>query len=173
MPYYIEGKIYKIVNDIDDKIYIGSTCNPLHKRFFYHKNKASKSGCKFLSHMKLIGPPHFRIILVERYPCASKNELSAREEYWIKELKPELNGYSDTDLVSEKDSLSSFYKENPHFKVRPAKQTEQHIASRIKSTQETCARKRIFRLHMEAMELNNSINLRGNEIDKMCQMHRI
>ena len=34
---YENGKIYKIVNDVDDDIYIGSTTQPLCKRFGDHK----------------------------------------------------------------------------------------------------------------------------------------
>ncbi len=42
MPNYQSGKIYKIVNDIDDRIYIGSTTYPLHKRLYKHKTSAAR-----------------------------------------------------------------------------------------------------------------------------------
>ena len=29
MSFYDNGKIYKLVNNVDDKIYVGSTCNLL------------------------------------------------------------------------------------------------------------------------------------------------
>ena len=32
----IQGKIYKIINNIDNDIYIGSTTNSLHLRFAVH-----------------------------------------------------------------------------------------------------------------------------------------
>ena len=34
---YNNGKIYRITNNIDDMIYIGSTCLPLRKRFIATK----------------------------------------------------------------------------------------------------------------------------------------
>ena len=34
---YKNGKIYKIVSDLTDKIYIGSTTQPLYKRHSKHK----------------------------------------------------------------------------------------------------------------------------------------
>ena len=42
---YKNGKIYSIRNSIDDDVYIGSTTQPLSKRFFWHKQgmKCKKS----------------------------------------------------------------------------------------------------------------------------------
>ena len=65
---YSKAKIYKIVNDIDDDIYIGATCQALSKRMAEHR-KSMKS--KRDSHIKLykkmneIGVEHFKILLVE------------------------------------------------------------------------------------------------------------
>ena len=42
MPNYQQAKIYKIVNNVDDEIYVGSTVNRLSKRFSDHKAKAKK-----------------------------------------------------------------------------------------------------------------------------------
>ena len=36
---YQNGKIYQITNNIDDMVYIGSTCLPLRKRWYNHKNE--------------------------------------------------------------------------------------------------------------------------------------
>ena len=35
---YTNGKIYQITNNLNDMIYIGSTCLPLRKRWYNHKN---------------------------------------------------------------------------------------------------------------------------------------
>ena len=43
-----KGKIYKITNDYNDDIYVGSTTQPLCKRMAAHKNKF-----KFKPHYKL------------------------------------------------------------------------------------------------------------------------
>ena len=90
---YLKGKIYKIINEIDDEIYVGSTCNPLSKRMYDHKGNINrkKETIKLYKHMDKLDFDNFEIILVENYPCKSKDELNAREEYWRKQLKATLN----------------------------------------------------------------------------------
>ena len=39
---YSKGKIYKIVNDIDNMVYIGSTTLSLNKRMAYHRGTMKK-----------------------------------------------------------------------------------------------------------------------------------
>ncbi len=73
------GKIYKIVNNVNDIIYIGSTTQPLPKRFSCHKTQATTRTTKFNMAMKEIGVGHFRIILIELFACTCKAELEARE----------------------------------------------------------------------------------------------
>jgi hypothetical protein len=46
---------------------------------------------KIYQFMRLIGTEHFNIILLELFPCNSKEELRAREHYYITTLKPVLN----------------------------------------------------------------------------------
>ena len=42
MPNYQNGKIYKLVSNISNDIYIGSTVNKLSHRLNKHKSKANK-----------------------------------------------------------------------------------------------------------------------------------
>jgi hypothetical protein len=74
---YANGKIYKVVNDVNDCVYFGSTTQPLSKRFSAHK--ATVGSTKFYNAMKTIGPDHFKIVLVELFACNTKAELEARE----------------------------------------------------------------------------------------------
>lgn len=76
---YKNGKIYKVVNDVNDMEYIGSTTQPLPKRWYGHKADAKKHPTPFYTAVNAIGIDHFRIILVENFPCGSKAELEARE----------------------------------------------------------------------------------------------
>lgn len=39
---YKNGKIYRLVNSVDDEFYVGSTCLPLAKRKSTHKSEAKK-----------------------------------------------------------------------------------------------------------------------------------
>ena len=45
MACYENGKIYAIRNNVNDMVYIGSTCNPLHKRFYDHKHHMKTENC--------------------------------------------------------------------------------------------------------------------------------
>ena len=81
MNKYNSGKIYKVVNTIDDKIYIGSTTQRLCDRMGNHRIKArddSKTSI-FYTHMRNIGIEHFKIILINVFSCESKDELEAEE----------------------------------------------------------------------------------------------
>ena len=74
---YQTGKIYQIVNDVNDQVYIGSTCMPLSKRLYSHK-KDCKNGCSQRQLFVLArehGWSHFRIRLLGSYPCDDNNQL--------------------------------------------------------------------------------------------------
>jgi hypothetical protein len=81
---YQNGKIYQITNNIDDMVYIGSTCLPLRKRIYNHK-KEHHSGKgpnrRLFQHTTQYGWGEFDIILVEEYPCANNDQLRQREEH--------------------------------------------------------------------------------------------
>ena len=84
-----KSKIYKITNDYNDEIYIGSTCNTLIKRFINHKSDSKKEHCKNKQIYKLmnqIGFERFRIELIEEYVCQDKYQLRQREGHFIREI---------------------------------------------------------------------------------------
>lgn len=92
MNRYEKGKIYKLVNSVDDEIYVGSTCLDLPKRLYKHKKLAKdKPDRHVYKHLIDIGWEHVRIIQIEEYKCKNKNELLAREQHYIDTLKPSLN----------------------------------------------------------------------------------
>ena len=86
---FSKGKIYKISNDYNEDVYVGSTCDTLIKRFSSHK---SNRNCKTKINRPLnvlmneIGTERFRIDLIEDYPCNDKYQLRQREGYWIGEM---------------------------------------------------------------------------------------
>ena len=89
---YSKAKIYKLVNNVDDKIYVGSTTCSLAQRKAGHKTDAKRAlkrpVCK---HFNEIGWTNVEIVLLENYACTSLAELTARERKWIDKLKPVLN----------------------------------------------------------------------------------
>ena len=72
---YSKGRIYKIVNTMNDMIYIGHTTQILSKRFYDHKAKSDWQTTKFYLGMKAVGKDNFSIILIELFPCVSKEQL--------------------------------------------------------------------------------------------------
>jgi hypothetical protein len=83
---YSEGKIYKIVSDQTDKVYIGSTAEKtLSLRMSKHRSdyKGYCNGSRpYRTSFQLLVFDDAQIILVEKFSCNSKDELHAREEYW-------------------------------------------------------------------------------------------
>ena len=86
MVQYSNGRIYKIICDNDDSIYIGSCSMDLRKRLSNHKMKNSKCSSKYLFEQG-----DCDIILIEKYPCNDCEELRMREQYWMNIYKK--NGF--------------------------------------------------------------------------------
>lgn len=87
---YKNGKIYKIVSDLTDNIYIGSTCQLLCKRLAKHKSNYKgflNKKDSYITSYKLIELGETRIELIEDFPCERKEQLNAREGYYIKLFK--------------------------------------------------------------------------------------
>jgi group I intron endonuclease len=76
---YKNGQIYKVVNDVNDMLYIGSTCTTLSRRFSSHKQMSKTATSRHYAAMRELGVDRFRIILIEKFPCTCKAELVARE----------------------------------------------------------------------------------------------
>ena len=86
------GFIYKLTNTVDDEFYVGSTTTDIQQRLKNHLrcfqiNKHSK----LYSKMNDIGFDKFHIEEIETVLFDDKYELYARENFYIKELKPPLN----------------------------------------------------------------------------------
>jgi len=90
---YQNGKIYTIRNKNNDTlIYIGSTVQPLHKRFYAHKinayNEKSKEYNKLLFQKirETNNINDWYIELYENFPCNNKEQLNKREGEIIREI---------------------------------------------------------------------------------------
>lgn len=99
---YNKGKIYRLVNSVDDEVYVGSTIQSLAVRKGGHKTDAVRCpNVKVYKHLNNVGWDNVDIVLIENYACTSKEELNARERYWIEELKASLNNRIPTRTVKE------------------------------------------------------------------------
>jgi hypothetical protein len=89
---YQLGKIYKIVCNTTNKVYVGSTCEPtLAKRLANHKRSykayMEKKARGYATSFEIIGGNNYEIVLLENYPCHSRDELHKRERHYIETLE--------------------------------------------------------------------------------------
>ena len=125
MPNYQQSKIYKIISPHTDKIYIGSTTNPylsnrksVHKAHYdMWKDDNTKQYC---SSFELYDLGDVEYILLELYRCNSKDELTARERYWIEQNINNVVNIVKKPYLSKqelKQHKHDYYEENKeHFK---------------------------------------------------------
>ena len=97
------GKIYKLVSDSTDKIYIGSTNEKyLSRRLAKHKacfwEWIMDEQC-YMSSYELIKYIDVRIVLIKNYPCETRDELRIKEQEYI-------NKYRDICVNKQKAYLS-------------------------------------------------------------------
>lgn len=86
MPNYQNSKIYKLICDNPELVYYGSTTQKyLASRLSGHHQgyKKKVKGHNDCSSYKLFEAGNVKIILVESFPCKTKEELLYRERYWI------------------------------------------------------------------------------------------
>ena len=86
MNRYEKGQIYKVVDIGYNMCYIGSTCQPLSKRFSKHKetyNQYTKGKADCNRRVNTIfdkyGIENCKIELLHNFPCQSRNELLKQE----------------------------------------------------------------------------------------------
>ena len=118
MPNYKNGRIYKICNNVNNLIYIGSTTLPLSKRMAVHrtysKNKYYKD-MKLYKYIHELGIHNFSIILIENYPCCNKEQLLQRERFYF-----DLYNKDNILLNSNRPIVSSIEKKhdtNKYYKL--------------------------------------------------------
>lgn len=90
------GFVYKITNDINNKVYIGITTNTLQNRWKQHlitrwQNKTEKR--PLYAAMNKYGVEHFSISLVEE---VDNKLLAQREQFWIQQYDSYFHGYNAT-----------------------------------------------------------------------------
>jgi hypothetical protein len=86
MVNYQNGKIYKIEDNTNGNVYIGSTCEKtLARRLAGHVGQYKlylKGKCYYVSSFDIIKNNDYKIVLIEKYQCESKDELFARERHY-------------------------------------------------------------------------------------------
>lgn len=111
MPY-----IYKITNDINNKIYIGKTVSSIKQRWQEHCNEYKRKRAEkrpLYSAMNKYGIEHFHIELIEE---CTNDILNDREIYWIEYFGSFKYGYNatkggDGKTYCDYDLIYALYKE--------------------------------------------------------------
>jgi hypothetical protein len=88
--------VYKICNDVNDLIYVGTTTRTLKIRFSEHIRDSRRHRCikrPLYQAMSSIGCEHFFILPLEE--CLDSDRFQ-RESYWVKTLGTQSRGYNVT-----------------------------------------------------------------------------
>ena len=83
------GRIYRILNHIDDECYVGSTTQALSKRMVEHRGQVYCNRTRNIPlYIKMLkeGVENFYIELIEEYPCDNLEQLRKREGHYIREM---------------------------------------------------------------------------------------
>ena len=145
---YQDGRIYRLVCDATGKQYIGSTIQSLHKRVWAHRgsyNKWKTTGKDYCTAYELFESGEVEIFLVEDYPCERKEQLQARERYWIETLEcvnkviptRTRQEYLEVHKQEIKDWTTAYYHEHRGEILQRARDygqtNKEHISQRMKS----------------------------------------
>ena len=142
MVNYNNGKIYKIESHLGDLVYIGSTTKQyLSQRMDKHRTdyKQWKDNRRHLTTSFKVfeeyGVENCSIVLVEAYPCESKDELHSREAHYITTIDC-VNKFIPcrTDKqyrIDNKDKISKRYYDNKEIYSDKSKNIMKEIKKRF------------------------------------------
>ena len=130
MPDYQQGKIYKIECNVTGKVYIGSTCEPtLARRLTKHitdYKRYLKGTNHYITSFDVLQNGNYDIVLIESYPCNSKDELHARERYHTNNIDcvNKIKAQGMTNELGEKRYQKQYREKN--IDLLHAKYNEKH-----------------------------------------------
>ena len=110
---YLNGKIYKITNTVNDEIYVGSTHHHLIKRWGQHISYAYDDDNIHKPLYKMIrdyGYERFKIELIKDFPCISRKQLEIEELTYIKQY--------GTLNIRGNDNIKTIYSRNKYDKSK-------------------------------------------------------
>ena len=111
MPNYQLAKIYQLICNTTGRRYIGATVQKyLSTRLAHHVSKNNKTSSK-----EIIEGGNYEMVLIESYPCSSKDELHQRERFHIESMdciNKNIPGRTQKEWVQEnKNHISEYQKE--------------------------------------------------------------
>lgn len=128
MPEHLIYNIYKISNNVDDKIYIGSTRLSLAQRHAMHRYYCDKKTFPLYKHMNSLGKDNFKIESIKTVTVGSRNEARQIEQLCIEQQEQSIllnatrafseNHNKTRDNEKKKQNRRDFYqrhKEDPEW----------------------------------------------------------
>jgi len=151
MPDFNQGQIYAIRSQHTPKVYIGSTCQSLRKRFNTHRGAYAhhlRGEGRVCSSFEILKYYDANIELIEVYPCASKSELLVREGHYIRTLDCVNSNIPGRTLEERAEAAQKRYAANPAaYKERARAHYDRNkdinmvirrvVAARIKAARES------------------------------------
>lgn len=129
------GRIYKVENNINSKVYVGQTTQPLSVRWSKHLTDMLSDDSKFYRAMLKHGAENFQIAEIEVLEFLPENieELNEREQYWIDFYDAKDSGYNSTlggkgSILYNYDEVILKYEELQNMK-EVAKQLGMHCVT--------------------------------------------
>lgn len=168
----MEGRIYKITNQVNGKFYVGKTMKSLSTRFYNH-SYASKTGSTTYFHKAIQKYGEDSFIIEELDRCDS-DILGEKEIEWISKLKPEYNqtlggdggilGYSHTEetkeLLSSKRKGKFLGEENPFYNQTHTEEQKKNWSKMRKGQPSPCGFS--GKSHKEESKSKTSQTLKNN-----------
>jgi hypothetical protein len=123
----VSGTIYAIVNDMDSRVYVGSTRKTIKQRFTKHiiSSRQPKPNHKLHCHMALLGAQHFSVFSLTSFNDVPREQRYKLEGLAIRKMKADLNTRMAGRTQKENDSLPE---KLMHNKQRDA---VYHLANKI------------------------------------------
>ena len=122
MPDFSKSKVYKIVCNVTGLVYIGSTIQKLSKRLSNHRcdyKKYLNNKHSYVSSFKIIENDNNNIFLIEDCPCERKEQLHARERYWIENIQC-------VNMTIPTRTIKEWYEDNKENKIKTVKEYYQN-----------------------------------------------
>lgn len=150
--------IYKITNRINSKVYIGQSIRPVEKRFQRHISDAINNviDTHFARAIRKYGANNFDVEVIDT--AQTQDELTTKEQYWIKYYNSTEVGYNETDaqyksggntyqsknqnemaVIKERLSQSKLGTNNPNCKAvkcKNVKTNQEIVFNTVKECQE-------------------------------------
>ena len=160
MRTYENTKIYKVVNDVDDVIFFGYTSMSLPSRLASLKKESCNLSCSgtVYDHMRTLGKEHFKLMLVETFPCKNKDEVTAKiASLMAEDVKPD-DGSTELEAKVERlERLIQQHLSNNNDKCVMSCETDRlHQELEQQRTLITCLQKMVQQLSETVLQLQPS-----------------